>query len=430
MWERGVTVKNMADRSLRSAWQLAIGVVIAAVTLHTWLVMGWIVPVTVSGSSMAPTLLGPHRLYRCLDCRREFAVGLDQLPLGDAANCPGCGQRRATAAADADQRGERLAIDRTAFAWREPRRWEVVVFRCPERSSELCVKRVVGLPGETISLSGGDVLVNGQFVRKSLAEQWAVRQLVCAATNVAQKPFIVVDGVRFSNLHRWTLVDNGRLVYRHINGGLTTDEFSYNQGAVPPVNQVTDIMLTFAARLAGDGRLLLAADNGAGACQVTVDFGRRLATLRRDSQVLAERSLPNVIKESGSAEWTFSLFDRQVLLVIGDKILLSEPWGTDQVSSGTIAKSTTPRPPFSIGVAGLSGEVCKLAVWRDVYFAVRHADGRQPGAIRGEATSWRLGPGEFFVLGDNAAISDDSRSWLSGPGIDAKLLIGKPLRVR
>ncbi len=47
-----------------------------------------------------------------------------------------------------------------------PRRFETVVFRCPEEPRSLCVKRVVGLPGETIQIQGGDVLVDGTIARK------------------------------------------------------------------------------------------------------------------------------------------------------------------------------------------------------------------------------------------------------------------------
>ncbi len=40
------------------------------------------------------------------------------------------------------------------------------------------VKRVVGLPGESIRINGGDIFVNGRIVRKSLAEIRAMRILV------------------------------------------------------------------------------------------------------------------------------------------------------------------------------------------------------------------------------------------------------------
>ena len=113
-----------------------------------------------AGSSMAPTLSGPHRVYRCDACQLEFAVGLDQLANDSAESCPRCGAW-ASASGAGTIRGDRLLIDRTAFACRGPRRWEVVVFRSPEDTRQLCVKRVVGLPGETVALVGGDVLING-----------------------------------------------------------------------------------------------------------------------------------------------------------------------------------------------------------------------------------------------------------------------------
>ena len=57
--------------------------------------------------------------------------------------------------------GNRLVVDRTAFWLRTPRRWEIVVFYCPDQPTELCVKRVVGLPGEKIQLRDRHVLVDG-----------------------------------------------------------------------------------------------------------------------------------------------------------------------------------------------------------------------------------------------------------------------------
>ena len=130
--------------------------------MHTWLVMGLVVPVTVAGSSMAPTLEGPRRMFRCDACQFDFPVGLDQLIDDDRAVCPRCGQSTAIWRGDADVRGDRLLVDRTAFVFRQPQRWEVVVFRSPTDANQLFVKRIVGLPGETVSIRDGNVWINGK----------------------------------------------------------------------------------------------------------------------------------------------------------------------------------------------------------------------------------------------------------------------------
>ena len=48
------------------------------------------------------------------------------------------------------------------FAVRPPRRGEVIVFHYPRDPRQDFVKRVVGLPGETVELRGGVVYVDGQ----------------------------------------------------------------------------------------------------------------------------------------------------------------------------------------------------------------------------------------------------------------------------
>jgi signal peptidase I len=50
-----------------------------------------------------------------------------------------------------------------------PRRGDVVVFRHPTENADL-IKRVIGLPGDTVELRGGEVILNGQPVpREALA---------------------------------------------------------------------------------------------------------------------------------------------------------------------------------------------------------------------------------------------------------------------
>ena len=53
-----------------------------------------------------------------------------------------------------------LAID-AAYAHAAPRRGDVVAFRFPRDPATLYIKRVVGLPGDTVQMQGGTLVLNG-----------------------------------------------------------------------------------------------------------------------------------------------------------------------------------------------------------------------------------------------------------------------------
>ena len=57
--------------------------------------------------------------------------------------------------------GDYLLVDQITYRFRVPGRGEVVVFRPPENDSTYFIKRIIGLPGETIRISGGKVIVSG-----------------------------------------------------------------------------------------------------------------------------------------------------------------------------------------------------------------------------------------------------------------------------
>ena len=64
-----------------------------------------------------------------------------------------------------------------------------------------------------------------------------------------------------------------------------------------------------------------------------------------------------------------------------------------------------------------------VRVYRDVYYT-------NPIGLTGRRNGdrpMRLASGEYYVLGDNSPVSEDSRTWPEPGAIDAKLLIGKPL---
>jgi signal peptidase I len=64
--------------------------------------------------------------------------------------------------------GEYLLTDKITYRLREPERGDVVVFEAPGANGEEFIKRIIGLPGEIISVREGIIYINGQL----LAEQY------------------------------------------------------------------------------------------------------------------------------------------------------------------------------------------------------------------------------------------------------------------
>jgi signal peptidase I len=57
------------------------------------------------------------------------------------------------------ENGDYLIIDEVSYLKNEPRRGEVIVFHFPTDESRYLIKRIIGLPGETIQLQGDSVTI-------------------------------------------------------------------------------------------------------------------------------------------------------------------------------------------------------------------------------------------------------------------------------
>jgi len=77
--------------------------------------------------------------------------------------------------------------------------------------------------------------------------------------------------------------------------------------------------------------------------------------------------------------------------------------------------------PLQFGVRGATVVVRDLVLLRDIHY---FADAQRHHG----ATPYLLGPDEFFVLGDNAGNSHDSRMWAK-PGVPRGAFIGKPFLI-
>ena len=56
--------------------------------------------------------------------------------------------------------GDRVFGNRLAYKNKEPERFDIVIFKYPDDPSQLFVKRVIGLPGETVNIVDGKVYIN------------------------------------------------------------------------------------------------------------------------------------------------------------------------------------------------------------------------------------------------------------------------------
>jgi len=201
------------------------------------------------------------------------------------------------------------------------------------------------------------------------------------------------------------------------------------------IHAVADLLLSFWLEPVGNGTFFVRATDGNDVFEVRLHFlGKGPETwkyeafhgLKGDSPILADTKIGTVPGEPipGASGWVkhadrrfveVSLIDQQFLLALDGRTVVAWPYRR---------LGFRPSPsPFSVGVQGLEAKIRDLRVFRDVYYTRPIHAGMNPTV--GEPV--RLGEDEYFVLGDNSPISDDSRTWPDRGAVIAKLLLGKPL---
>ena len=181
----------MRSSGFRQLADAVICLALAVILFRTFALEGYMI----STGSMAPTLLGYHKRIVCPTCAHRYAFGThfdeslkansqatansDRAPWADAAtSCPNCGQSAIDTSRVQTNQGDQLLVNKNAYLLRDPRRWEVIVFRSPTSPLQAFVKRLAGLPGESVEIRAGDLYIDGTLARKPLDVQRAMRILV------------------------------------------------------------------------------------------------------------------------------------------------------------------------------------------------------------------------------------------------------------
>ena len=64
------------------------------------------------------------------------------------------------------QHGDNLIVDKISYRFREPERYEIIVFPYQYKENTYYIKRIIGLPGETVEIIEGSVYINGEKLKE------------------------------------------------------------------------------------------------------------------------------------------------------------------------------------------------------------------------------------------------------------------------
>ena len=156
------STKTSKDGIRETVESIAIAFVLAFL-FKTFQAEAYVIPT----GSMAPTLFGRHKEVTCDLCGYEFEIGASseinqQTGLLrnriNTAGCSNCGHLNLVHDAPV-YNGDRIVVNKLVS---EYRRFDVVVFKNPEQGSVNYIKRLVGLPNETIRVRHGDLYAKQQ----------------------------------------------------------------------------------------------------------------------------------------------------------------------------------------------------------------------------------------------------------------------------
>ncbi len=317
--------------------------------------------------------------------------------------------------------GDRILVNKVAYLFAEPDRWEIPVFHYPLQRARNFIKRIVGLPGEHLRIHQGDI-----WIRKRGQEHFAIAR---KNERVREQLYFRVyppyapeadpsDAWRGDlGMSSWVLEATDEFYFVGGEAASLTNVNGIFDSSTPEswkgghfANMVRDIRVRAhivpAARsevpepMAG----LTFAWKPDGVWQAVVELGAKssVAYVQRGASRVVERSLDVTLRPGKAFDLTMEFVDGDLRVRIdGDEVAVLPDGRTiddDAPQNNTNYLTVTARNhPVSVR---------NLVIDRDLFYENDFASNR-----RWEREGIEIPDENYFVLGDNTKHSSDSRKW-------------------
>lgn len=67
--------------------------------------------------------------------------------------------------------GDNLIVDKITYRFADPKRYDIIVFPFRYEENTYYIKRIIGLPGETIQIQDGSIYIDGEILKESYGRE-------------------------------------------------------------------------------------------------------------------------------------------------------------------------------------------------------------------------------------------------------------------
>jgi signal peptidase I len=426
---------NRTKEGYRDTVEAIVVALILALVVRGFEAQAFVIPT----GSMAPTLMGRHKEVACPQCGFTYAVNASEEVEVRSYNrmvfsgiCVNC-RYQAKLDATPSFKGDRILVMMFPYdlpflpGSGPPKRWEVVVFRYPEEPEVSYIKRLVGLPGETIRIAHGDVYIKDragerfELARKPLQHQFAMQLTVNDDRHrpraLAGRPewqrwrseagWTSSDGtasryqsggapngqwseLRYHHLvpdpEQWDAVVRDRALPRLPRATLITDFYSYNtnlyadgtnllgelhpdqEGAWLQPHWVGDLTLETSLEVrtvSAGGAVRLELVKAGIPHRCTIDLNSGVATITRGDEILGR--CETSVKGPGRYQLGLANVDDRITLVVNGRPI-ADPGFVYETGDTNPAPTAADLLPAGIAVRDASVTASDLVLKRDIYY--------------------------------------------------------------